>query len=530
MTLRRFLMIHSFLFLLIMIFSVERWPNVLLTIAQIILVPTMFYLVANKNGRLPKSYYYFALPAFAAVLILQWTVETVYDGVLSLLYLQFTFYIAFFGMKRFLRRGFIHFEEFLINMGLIHLVIGGIWFYVSEAKFPTGFPDIINWLTAIHFHYAACLLMIFLGFLGRVVTSRLYIWIGWIILLSPWLVALGITFSRWLELFSTIFYLIGISGIIYLSFRWKKSQNRWQLWLVRISFLALPITISFSLLYALGNVGGPVGLSIPFMLYFHGIMNCVLFGVFGVLGWLIKPPTSHWLPPTFRVSQIRGNRVIREEDIEHIRDNREVSGLIDQFPVQTVAEQIKDFYERTTDYRLFAKIQWRAWFFPFALVYRLWSRHIQQLNLPLSRTEVEMTGDVIAITEDVDGRKKPRAWIRKINKELTFLALYSEHEKNGKPYMNIALPLPGSSMIGILSFHEEGETLRLTSKREYPFDRDSGIYLATERFLLKLPLEEDFRVYPTRNEELRAEHHMWMFGIPFLSIQYRIKKKENQEG
>ena len=142
-----------------------------------------------------------------------------------------------------------------------------------------------------------------------------------------------------------------------------------------------------------------------------------------------KPPTSHWLPPTFRVSQIRGNRVIREEDIEHIRDNREVSGLINQFPVQTVAEQIKDFYERTTDYRLFAKIQWCAWFFPFALVYRLWSRHIQQLNLPLSRTEVEMTGDVIAITEDVDGRKKPRAWIRKINKELTFLALYSEHRR-----------------------------------------------------------------------------------------------------
>ncbi|PLT33537.1 hypothetical protein [Bacillus sp. V5-8f] len=49
---------------------------------------------------------------------------------------------------------------------------------------------------------------------------------------------------------------------------------------------------------------GPV--SIDFMLTFHGVLNCVIFGMFGVLGWTLVPPQSSQAVWDFPVSQVRG--------------------------------------------------------------------------------------------------------------------------------------------------------------------------------------------------------------------------------
>ena len=52
-------------------------------------------------------------------------------------------------------------------------------------------------------------------------------------------------------------------------------------------------------------------------------------------------------------------------------------------------------------------------------------------------------------------RDNVRVWMRKIGDDTAFVALYSTHEKNGRSYMNIALPLPFSSMIGILELKSD---------------------------------------------------------------------------
>lgn len=87
--------------------------------------------------------------------------------------------------------------------------------------------------------------------------------------------------------------------------------------------------------------------------------------------------------------------------------------------------------------------------------------------------------------------------------------------------MNIALPLPHSSMIGILQLEEIDGRLILKSEGS----GDEGIYLGVGKFLFKLPLSEHFTITETHTGHLTALHKMKIFGIPFLEIDYRIVER-----
>ncbi|KGP91805.1 membrane protein [Pontibacillus chungwhensis BH030062] len=236
-------------------------------------------------------------------------------------------------------------------------------------------------------------------------------------------------------------------------------------------------------------------------------------------------PTSR-MKGTFRV----GEKVLKEQ----VDSERTEVGLVEDMKVykedlnmHTLSPTIIDFYERTTGYRLFAKVKWRTWFKPFAFLYRIFSRKTQQINLPLSSKQVEMTGDIVPVLEEADGRHRPRAWVRKIGEEVCFIAIYSFHKTAERTYMNIGLPLPWSTMTGILELNQMGSNLSLSSKRLKSKDADSGTYLTVKHKRFKLPIEEYFLVEEVREGNLRATHKMWLFSIPFLTITYRIVAKSS---
>ncbi|QFG00011.1 hypothetical protein PB01_14905 [Psychrobacillus glaciei] len=517
MTFKRIMLLHIILFLATMFFSETPWYFLMLTVAQLLFVPITLQLILKQENRV---YYYFAIPAFTSVFILQITTDTKLDLLLAAIYLLFTLVIALYGFGRFIRRGFAHLEEFSIDAGMIYLFIGGIWFFASVAEIDTDFSPILTWLTGIHFHYSAFLLPIFVGFLGRLYKTTAYKIFCTIILISPIVVAISITFFPWLEVVSVLLYIIGIYGLIVLTIKTTFASVRQKVF-VLISFGSLGVTIIFSLLYAtrIFSIG------IDFMLRFHGFFNCILFALCGIIGWSIFTPPSKGQGCLFPVSKIRGKLVIGEQILTDHLEKRTYKGLVDDMNMymekETISSTIIDFYENTTQYRLFSEVHWHTWFKPFAAIYKLISRRIQQLNLPYSNKQMEMTGDIVAVE---DGRSDTRAWVRKINKEVIFVALYSSHRGNNKTYMNIALPLPWSSMIGILELHQQGEKLLLTSKGTS--DSDAGIYLATKKYVFKLPLQEQFLLEEIKEGELRAKHQMRIFSIPFLTINYRIHRKE----
>lgn len=144
---------------------------------------------------------------------------------------------------------------------------------------------------------------------------------------------------------------------------------------------------------------------------------------------------------------------------------------------------------------------------------------MQQINLPLSTEKIEMTGRIVLVDEKMDGRTLPRAWIRTMKKRRVFTALYSQHASD-QTYMNIALPWPYSTMVGVLSLYEEEGKLHLTSRNS----TDVGIYLAIGSCIFKLPLQEHFAIHAISTTQLAATHQMTIVGLPFLSIGYEIER------
>ncbi len=526
---RNFLMLHVVLFLCVAYFSVNPWPSLMLTAAQLVYVPIALRLIVKKDDWFTKCYPFIFFPAYVAVVLLQLTTSPKWEILFASVYLFFTVIVALYGLSRFFNRGFTHMEEFSVDMGLMYLSLGGAWFFAYVVGIDTGFSPLITWLTAIHFHYSSFLLPLFIGLLGMIYKPTKYSIISSLLIVAPMIVAIGITFSRWLELLSVLLYIIGLGGLIIMA--WKAPfANKLQQWLIRVSFSALGVTIIFSLLYALGNGFGLTSVGIDFMLRFHGLLNCVLFALFGIIGWTIAIPSPSFAMPRFSMSAIRGKWVVGEQVLNQIVKNKH-RGLVDDMRVYghpSLSPRIIDFYENTTDYRLVARVKWQKWFKPFAFLYTLASKKTQQINLPFHDDKVEMTGDILALQDGVDGRNHVRAWVRKIGEDTVFVALYSQHATAQRTYMNIALPLPFATMTGILELNQIGDQLQLTSQKTGATNSDAGIYLTFRKNqLFKLPIDENFLVREEPDGTLSAKHQMWIFTWSFLTIDYWIERKKD---
>ncbi|MEK4129534.1 YndJ family protein [Solibacillus sp. FSL W8-0474] len=480
-----------------------------LTLAQLIFVPVILeQLVLLKNwqkliiviGQFAVTMLYFTQQDFLILLCV-------------LAYLLSTLVIASHGVNRFLRRGFTNTAEIMIDIGLIYIVMGGLWFLAFQLQLNTGFSPIITWLTAIHFHYSAFLLCITVGLIGRLHMTRYYKFCCAVIAAGPMLVAVGITFSRIVEIISVSLYVLAIFSISFYVMKWR--LPRVQSLFIRLAFITLCFTIIWSFLYAYSNLTGMIIVDIPDMLDFHGLLNCLGFGIAVVIAWsLYIPPTKH-NDYSFPVSKIRGR---------FSPTNKPARGLVDDMASflnkMEIPVLIVEFYERTTQFELKASVQWETWFKPFAFVYQFISRKMGQLNLPFSSKTIVMDGEILEVDSQNDGREKPRVWQRSINGEPVFNAIYSQHNDATNTYMNIALPLPFSSMHGILQLSAKDGVLYLTSDGQ----GDAGTYLAIGSYVFKLPLHEYF-VIKEHKGLLIATHDMKLFGMKFLHIDYHIHKK-----
>lgn len=499
------------LFLASCFMTIKEPFYLMLTAAQLVFVPIMLQLFIDTK----KKHVVGAWIAMLSIFLLHIVSNITLQLLFALIYLIYTFVVALYGIRRFFNRGFMNWAEFSIDAGMMYLFVGGLWFFAFTAEINTGFSPLITWLTAIHFHYSAFLLPVSLGLFGRLHQSKWYEICVPIILAGPLLVAIGITFWPLLEVISVLLYIFAIYTLITLAFR-TRFASRLQGIFVRLSFSSLGITILFSLLYAANSAFGKWGVSIDFMLTFHGLLNSVLFGMIGVLGWIMALPETKQKNWDFPISRIRGRLKGKGELKPGLVDD-----LSDYLDIQRLPATIVHFYEHTEQYQLFATVNWATWFKPFALCYKWASNRMQQINLPLSSETVEMTGSIEAVEPELDGRENPRVWNRYIGRNAVFKAIYSNYQTKDRTYMNIALPLPYSTMIGILQLDEREGALILSSKGE----PNAGIYLAVGKCLFKLPLSEYFVIKESKNNTLTAIHKMKIARAPFLTIHYTMTLK-----
>ena len=235
----------------------------------------------------------FAAAAVAAGFLLP---AGVLAGVLALSWLLFAGIVALLGVMRLFDRDLRDAAELCIDVSLLLLPIGGFW--LTMARFgarPLGFGDTITLLTAVHFHYAGFALLMLAGLAGRRLRSgtpgvwRIFRVVAAGMIAGVPLVALGITFSRVLEILAVLLLASSVLALALLTLvavvpRLARRDARV---LLAISALTSVVTMLLAAGYASGSSVG-LALTIPQMVLAHGVVNAFGLVLCGLLAWTLE--------------------------------------------------------------------------------------------------------------------------------------------------------------------------------------------------------------------------------------------------
>jgi hypothetical protein len=195
---------------------------------------------------------------------------------------------------------------------------------------------------------------------------------------------------------------------------------------------------------------------------------------------------------------------------------------------------VREFYEHTTRFRLDIVPRWRLWVRPGYLLYRtLVARPLGQANVPMNQraTQRGVRSRIDTITLPESAAVAVRGWIRSYadTDEPIYVGIYTTYRHEGRGYVSVGFPVPqGSFTATLVPRSRPGGGLVLTSRSSLD---QPGHYLAyvdpVTRDLTALAVHgfaEHLDVY-VENDELRAEHAFWVFGLPFLVLHYRMHRK-----
>jgi hypothetical protein len=205
-----------------------------------------------------------------------------------------------------------------------------------------------------------------------------------------------------------------------------------------------------------------------------------------------------------------------------------------EFDPEVVDPRVREFYEHTTRFTLDIVPEWRLWVRPGYLMYRsLIARPLGQASVPMNQREAQrgIRSRIDTISLDRDDVVAVRGWIRSFadTDEPIYVGIYTTYRRDERGYVSVGFPLPHASFTAtLLPRALPGGGLVLTSRSDLD---QPGHYLTyidpTTRELTALEIHgfaEQLDVY-VEDDELRAEHAFWVFGLPFLVLHYRIRPK-----
>jgi hypothetical protein len=232
-----------------------------------------------------------------------------------------------------------------------------------------------------------------------------------------------------------------------------------------------------------------------------------------------------------------------ERNLETVRTG--VRGLIPHFQgleagdsrLKTIAAEVKQFYEQTSEFDLDAWSEWHGVFRPFGRALSLiFSTRLQQLNVPLSSLDSAkgMTSNVDQMRDPVSGEIVQTAWIRELRAtgNVLYAGSYSLCTIPGQvgSCVKVVFPLPNGNAIVLMRAEANADgSLSLKSMgKKYG---DPGFYFVVHDGLGNIwaryvhNMQEEIRVYPGEPGTVRADHTLWFWGIQFLRLHYRMRRR-----
>jgi hypothetical protein len=205
------------------------------------------------------------------------------------------------------------------------------------------------------------------------------------------------------------------------------------------------------------------------------------------------------------------------------------------FDPALIHPEVRRFYEQTSAYELEAWAEWCGIFRPFGrLLALLFSRRLQQLNVPLSSLDVSLgtTSEVIQLVDPASGALRYTGWLRTLRatNHVLYAGSYSVARVPGfaRPCVKVVFPLPnGNAQVFLMPDTAPDGSLAVTS-RGRAFG-EPGFYFTVHRrgrvwARYVRAMQERIRVYAD-GRAVRADHVMWLRGATFLRLHYRLRRR-----
>ncbi len=252
--------------------------------------------------------------------------------------------------------------------------------------------------------------------------------------------------------------------------------------------------------------------------------------------------TERWLAAPMSVSSRVGDRWLHtaaaalggtaHEDTDHaglLPDMSQLDGHA--FTANELRPEIRDFYERTSDWRMEAWPQWSAVFQPGGeLISRLFGRRVQQLALPTRPLDVAhgIDSHVVPIT-DPAGDQRAAGWLRTLRStgQYVFSGCYSIRRLPGsrQPSVHVAFPLEAGNVQVFLTAQVLPDGALVLKSPGGHFG-ENGAYVVVDHreraHAARLPIGERFHVYVDHEGTLRADHTLHLWSARVLRIHYKL--------
>jgi hypothetical protein len=247
--------------------------------------------------------------------------------------------------------------------------------------------------------------------------------------------------------------------------------------------------------------------------------------------WLEGPIGDDYIGAGFYAGYAReaGLDVVADEDTGLLPDFGALAG--ERFDPALVSPEIRDFYERTARYDLFAQIGWSGPFKhpPRTLIY-LVGRNVGQFDIPLSAPAVAIKNELVNLEVPATSVTSYAGWLRRSAStgEAMLAGLYTTCELPaacGKFFKGV-YPLPGGSATTIFrpENRPDGSFALVSDGRRFG---EAGYYRIhrTDDGALRVKhvsMEETIHVFVDSGGALRARHEFAFWRARFLTLHYEI--------
>lgn len=262
-------------------------------------------------------------------------------------------------------------------------------------------------------------------------------------------------------------------------------------------------------------------------------------------GQRINLKEHEWLIGPVGATDIIKDKFIHDlafkEDLE-ISRNEENAGLLNSIEdigitieeKARLTNSVADFYENTSNYNVEMWSEWRGLFRPFGEILSiLFSKRLQQLNLPLSSLDVAkgLRSDIIKLKSKEDRSTKWTIWYRKLkgSGDVIYSGIYTSCKKPNYEYplLKVIFPLPNgnASVIMKKEILEDGSLLLSSDGSTFG---DNGFYFTLTdhkgQYWAKFvrAMHEWIKVYEDEENVLRADHVLNFYGFNFLKLHYKM--------